>query len=282
MPKLLFVFDNKDEDKWQDGLWQALNRLQENYGYEITKLNLAHPDYNIGSDFDFILGWGGFNSPVDQFIQGKTGRDNVCSLEPMNYKKGLCIGGIINPPIGMEKYDVLFYETEWYRPTINLHPCIVHAFGINEEIFNNRDYDLSEGVTLFDYCTVGAFADWKRQKLLSKKEGRRIAVGDIQKNNMGESMDIVGDLILNGVAVMDMQDQYFIAQLYHLTRTVYIPANVIGGGERAVLEARACGRKVEIEPDNPKLSELLGVPVWDSHYYSQKLDYGIKLAIGGV
>ena len=37
---------------------------------------------------------------------------------------------------------------------------------------------------------------------------------------------------------------------------MYIPSTVQGGGERAVLEAKACGVVVRVEEDNPKLKEL--------------------------
>jgi hypothetical protein len=32
-------------------------------------------------------------------------------------------------------YDVLFYETEWYRPFIDHHPRKHRAFGINTNIY---------------------------------------------------------------------------------------------------------------------------------------------------
>lgn len=41
--------------------------------------------------------------------------------------------------------------------------------------------------------------------------------------------------------------------LYNQAHTVFIPAPVEGGGERAVLEARASGVAVEVAADNPKL-----------------------------
>lgn len=284
MPKLLFVFENKDEKIWRDGLWQALNRLGEQ-GYEITKVNLydskypyettagtVHtpvPDYLEAQvkeeGYDFVLGWGGFNSLVDRTLQSIKG-----------VKKGLCIGGVVFPPEGMFSYNVLFYETNWYRPTINQHHNIRHAFGINEEIFHPSEPPTETEDKFWDWTTVGCFADWKRQTYLSKKEGRKIAVGDVQKSNMRESMAIVNHLLNNGVAVMDMQTPEFIADLFRQSKNVYIPANVIGGGERAVLEARACRANVEIEPDNPKLSELLGTVVWDSKYYAKQLKEGIE------
>lgn len=50
---------------------------------------------------------------------------------------GLCIGGNAQPPHKniAKVYDILFYETEWYRDTIKHHPNIRQAFGINTNIF---------------------------------------------------------------------------------------------------------------------------------------------------
>jgi hypothetical protein len=42
----------------------------------------------------------------------------------------------VPPPDNVaEIYDVLFYETEWYRPVINHHPRKRRAFGINTNIY---------------------------------------------------------------------------------------------------------------------------------------------------
>ena len=58
---------------------------------------------------------------------------------------------------------------------------------------------------------------------------------------------------------------------------VYVPDDVLGGGERAVLEARALGVRAVVEPDNPKLAELLGSPVYDHAYYAAQLRYALGL-----
>ena len=67
--------------------------------------------------------------------------------------------------------------------------------------------------------------------------------------------------------------------IYNLSKNVYIPANIIGGGERAVLEARACNIPVEVEDDNPKLKELLYSPILDHHYYARQIEKGIHAVL---
>lgn len=56
-----------------------------------------------------------------------------------------------------------------------------------------------------------------------------------------------------------------------------MPDDVLGGGERAILEARSLGVEVEIESDNPKLAELLDSPIYDHLYYAAQLRFGLEL-----
>lgn len=282
-PKILFIYEVEDESLWKDGLWAALELLKQDF--EIYKHNLKtstgelpiHPD-----SADFILGWGAFGSPADKEIQARAKVQREHYKRP--YKTGLCIAGNAMHPGGLENYDVLFYETEWYKPQIEVHPNLVHAFGVNTDIFHYVGEVVKPGAvrivnednTLWDYLTVGAFASWKRQSKICFKKGSKMAVGQIQKNNMRESIEIVGQLILGGCGVSDSVTPERLANFYRAAKKVYIPADINGGGERAILEARACGTDVEIEPDNAKLLELTGSPVWDHYYYATQIKKGIE------
>lgn len=259
---------------WKDGLWAALQILKKDFNVVFHNLSAQKPFDNTGCVF--MLGWGAFGSRVDQFLQHETfNKTGWGAGNPLGM--GLCIGGNAMPPKGAERYDVLFYETNWYKPEIRNHPNIVHAFGVNTNIYKPDSVSrYAESYPLWDYLTVGAFANWKRQDLLCKKTGRRMAIGQIQKRNIQESIDIVGNLLLGGVAVSDMVPPEDLVKFYYMSDKVYIPADINGGGERAVLEARACDRRVEIEKDNPKLQELLTSPVWDHNYYAFQLTTAIK------
>lgn len=239
-----------------DGLWAALNLLEEDF--EITRKNLQEEsEYPLP---DFVLGWGGFDSPVDNYI--KDGFNNI--------KKGLCIGGNAFPY--HEGYDILFYETEWAKEYLKLPKNSIHAFGINSDIYNQPNLPFP---IIWDYLGVGSFSYWKRWEKMKEKKGNRLVIGEYQKNNEQESSRIALDLVRNGVMVSDMTNPFDLSNFYHWTRTVYIPAEVNGGGERAVLEGRACGLSVLVEEDNPKLKELLTSPIWDEKYYAKKLREGI-------
>lgn len=238
-------------------MWAALKLLENDF--EIFRANM-HGEMSVPHSYDFILGWGAFGSPVD------------VTLRKLSGKKGLCIGGNAMPPYSVEDYSVLFYETDWYKPQIAHHPNIHHAFGINTDIYN----PWPEAPVIWDWLSVGSFSYWKRHERILAKSGTKLVVGEIQRDNWSESFDIISDLLLAGVGISDMLYPTKLRNIYNCSGTVYIPADTNGGGERAVLEARACGRPVEIEPDNPKLAELLNGPVYDHIYYYKKLRDGIS------
>mgnify|MGYP001301373349 CR=1 FL=1 len=268
--KILFVHDSKYEVK--DGLWAALNLL-EKQGFEIVMVNLfERPDFVDLTPTDtsdwFVLGWGAFNSKVDNLISAPN--------KFMGMKKGLCIAGNSFPPDSQDRYDILFYETEWYLPQIQHHKNVVRAFGINSDIYK----PIPDAIKIWDWLTVGSFALWKRHYLFKEKGGYKLAIGEIQKENMSESIDIIGDLLLNNIAVSDMIEPEKLAMLYNSSNKTFVGADINGGGERAVLESLSCGTPVFVESDNPKLEELT---VWkergrvpDQHWYSDKLREGIE------
>lgn len=255
MNKILFVYDHKYPTLWRDGLREALILLESDFS--ITYLNLSKRDEFLPDRYDLILGWGAFNSKVDHFIR-----------DVLYTKRGLLIGGNASPPYKTHDYDVLFYETDWYKPQIEAHKNIHKAFGINSKIYFNTRHP-----KVIDYITVGSFSAWKRQNKLLLKRGIKLAIGEIQEDNLAESIPIVNKLLAGGVIISGMMSPANLAHFYNISRTCYIPADVNGGGERAVLEARACGLKVEIEGDNPKLQELVSVnsiPTENDYYKALK------------
>jgi hypothetical protein len=255
---IAFIYDHRYPELWKDGLYQALMLLS--YDFKITFFNLREkiPTGSELDDNDFVLGWGAFGSGVDRFLQTITN------------PKGLCIAGNAAPPIGYKGYDLLFYETDWYLEHIFDHPNAVKAFGVNTKI-----YKPLKRRKVWDYITVGAFALWKRQYLLGNKEGLKLAIGEIQKDNPNESLGIVVKLLAKGVAVSDMLPPEQLCEFYNMSKNVYIPADIFGGGERAVLEARACGVPVDVEPDNPKLLELVNCELPTEKVYCEQLKKGV-------
>ena len=278
-PKILFVYDHQYPDLWQDGLWAALKELEADFAISYANLHLAdskspfdhHPERAaINPNYDFYLGWGAFGSSVDTFLRSNYGP--VLREKNPKAKVGLCIAGNAFPPTGANNYDILFYETKWYRPQIDWHQNIVQAFGINGDIYQ-PDTSIPK---LWDYLGVGALADWKRWERMKAKPGTRLVVGEYQRGNEPESLRIAQQLLRSGAGVLPMVPATTLAHIYNQARTVYIPADINGGGERAVLEARACGISVEVEDDNPKLQELVALEKIPTHIdYAKQLKKGI-------
>ncbi len=256
-----FIFDHEYEDKWKDGLYGALMHMSYDYKINFNNLRTRVPTQAEISDCDFILGWGAFNSSADRFIQSLN--------TPL--PKGLCIAGVAAPPVGMDRYNVLFYETDWYKPQIQTHPHKIKAFGINSKI-----YRPAKRRKVWDWMTVGAFSTWKRQEKLLNKDGTKLAIGEIQRGNPQESLRIVAKLLAGGAMVSDMVAPEVLAEFYQMSERVYIPADIFGGGERAVLEARSCGIPVVVESDNPKLLELTKGDLPNEIDYANQLIKGVE------
>lgn len=267
--KILFIYAHNKPEFWLDGLYGALQELARTNSVDFYNIFENKGEFRL-ENYDFVLGWGAFGSPADEYIRRNRLKIGKC---------GLCIAGNTTRPFQAEKYDVLFYETNWVKEYLELATVgvpLVKAFGINTNIFNRIEYATP---IVYDYLGVGAFATWKRWDKFNSKKGMRLVVGEFQKNNQAESSTIVKDLMLNGTGVMPMVHPFDLANLYHWSRTVYIPADVFGGGERAVMEAISCGCSVEIEEDNPKLAEIVATGVVDHIEYAKQLEKGIKLCV---
>lgn len=243
-----FIFQGSEKDMVHDGLWAALALLELDCDIH----------YNGKGKADFTLGWGAFGSEVDEYVRSKRGR------------KGLCIGGVTKPDNRFD-YDVLFYETEYYHPFISDHPNTIRAFGVNSKIFYKREKN-----KFFDWLGVGAFATWKRWQHMTFRGGTRAVVGHYQLNNEDESIEIVKTLLRGGVGVFPAVTSEELAEFYWRAKNVYIPANISGGGERAVWEAKACGCNVVVDEDNLKLGGLLKEEPKDHIYYYEQLKRGIE------
>ncbi len=264
---LLFVFDHQSPRLWRDGLRAALALVERRIPVRYCNLRLSQPANHLDGSTAFVLGWGAIGSPADRCIR-------ELSL-PTSVGTGLVLGGTWPDPQGDETYHRLFFETQWHGRRLRRwfeSERLVHAFGCDRSLF----VPSSALDPAIDALTVGAFALWKRQEMLIGLEGLRLAVGEIQAENREESMLVISRLLQAGVAVAGFQRPESLLRLYLASRLVYIPASLHGGGERVVLEARACGRRVVVERDNPKLEELVRGPVYDEHYFASQLFSGLR------
>jgi len=268
-PKILFVYDHAKPEWWQDGLSAALTLLEEDF--EIERYNLATDNPPAVVNPDFLLVWGAIGSE-----QVHWARSMAVS------KKGICVAGNATPAdeITMREWDVVFHETEWIKKSYLRGvsgPKLVKAFGVNADLFSPPTIPMP---IVWDFIGAGAFADWKRWPLMSAKARAGawcLVVGEYQEGNERESINIVRTLLRDSVMVSNQVSPLDLVNLYYWSRALYMPADINGGGERAVLEARACGLQVEIQNDNPKLQELLELEQVPTHHeYAAALKAGIE------
>ena len=87
-----------------------------------------------------------------------------------------------------------------------------------------------------------------------------VAIG--KHDGMPEGPEIVEELRRRDITVLNEVSYFELAKWINQAKEVHIPSTELGGGERAILESKACGvPSIRIENDNLKLKELLDGPV---------------------
>jgi len=260
------------------GFMAAMNMLRDVHGYELLLLNI-HDLQGVlpGSDrynkemrkydkVDLLFVKSNWEWIPDQFVRS-------VHLAHITKPKVLLISGVAPLPEDaqvVQFYDGLVYETLWYYhwQRLSSHHANVHqAFGIDTTIMRRRQEEMAT-VKTWDLLFVGWMAPWKRLELfvarfqllcaVAKSQGKKrpaaIAIGKLDATE--DSMSIIQMLQNNGIIVRTEVPYSELARLIQDSKEMYIPSTVQGGGERAVLEAKACGVVVRVEEDNPKLKEL--------------------------
>lgn len=249
--------------QWHDGFTRAIQILKDIYKFNINMINF-NIDKNVElNNFDIVFIKWGFGSIMETYAK------NYFQKKSKKCKMGIFISSINKPSNNqLSFYDILFYETYWYYKYahLHLHPLAIHAFGIDNNIMKKT----SNSIKLYDYIFVGSILSYKRPLNLLKKNGKKLAIGFLS------DMNLVTILKKNGVSIKSFVTYDNLAKLYNASKICYVPCLINGGGERSVLEARACGLKVEIEKDNPKLKELLTSPIYDCYYYAKQINVGIQ------
>jgi glycosyltransferase involved in cell wall biosynthesis len=244
---------------WHDGFTAALDILEKTH--TVHRYNFYNTKTINCNDYDIVLLKESFNGRLFEYCK------NYFSKNTKKCAIGLCISSSFHVPTPAElaKYDILFYETEWYfnYAKLNRHKYAFHAFGVDTSVMKPTEEE-----KIYDIISVGQIHPMKRFNLLLKRGGNRIILGALSDKSL------VDALRHTGVSIHDFVTYEELASYYNKSKLCYIPCPIHGGGERAVLEARACGIPIEIEPDNHKLKELLTSGIWSSEYYALQLEKG--------
>ena len=266
VPEVAQAFGND-----HDGFSAAMEVLAKRHVVRWLNVHPYNSDAAVQSalitDADFVLvrsDWGWFPcAAADDALRGRA-----------DVPVGLLIAGSHPPPSAAEtlRFDVLFYETPWYAQFVAQHPFSVEAFGVD-----TRHMHPGGGQRDIDWLMVGRLAAFKRPERLIPKKGRRVAVGDLSSapSRMTSALED------SGVEVVDFMPYAELANYYRRSRTVLVACELQGGGERSVLEGRACGCEVEVAHDNEKLQSLLAIPVSDHKEYASRLEGSILEVVEG-
>jgi len=264
---LLYNIPKSNKSKysnWTDGFTKSINLIEDDFKISWINIEDKLPNNKELNTFDFIIAKCCWDSKLDIYLR---------SLKNLTTPIGIAISCSIIPSKKQASfYQVLWYETYWYKKLLPDHPCKIHAFGIASE-----DYQFKDEKKTIDVLSIGAITAYKRHEKLIEIEGlNKIVIGD---NNFNDSDLITEKLFKNNIQVKNYTTSKQLAKLINQAKLVYIPAEINGGGERAVLEARSCKADVKTESDNPKLQELITSPIWDEKYYSIQLKKGIEKAL---
>lgn len=254
-------------ESWHDGFTSAMGLLGQEHDVCWLNVHPLAPGWEAARkemfDCDLLLiksnfGW----IPDVAYAEEAATR----SISP---RVVLMISGSFPPGQGdLERFDLLFYETEWMAPLLDAHPLAVRAFGIDTDVMNTSG---APSVRPVDWLMVGRPSSFKHPEELARRSGHRLLVGET-----AGALEAVEALKTAGVEVRDFVPYAELADVYRQSKTLVVAADLHGGGERAVWEARACGCRVELVSDNPKLEEMATSAIWSHHDYARALREGME------
>lgn len=223
---------------WKDGLYRAMQHLEDEF-----EVHYVEPWQLIPEDA-IILYW---EAPCT--INGKDAENYVRIQELPNKKILLFAGGPIKKE-WVEGFDLLCVESK-----INAKECeelgIPHiiAFGINEEVMKPMESNI-----IYDGIHHGTCASWKRQQLVGEALGdKALIVGRYQESD-SMPFDKCKEY---GCTVLGEESPESICRLLNKSYALIQTSDYWGGGQRATLEAMACGVPVICMEDSPKNREYV-------------------------
>ena len=272
--------------RWKDGLWLAMKRLEEKY-----RIRYFEPDDETGIygfNPDVILFWGALSEDVKPLVT------------EYPFPKAICFAGGAIDKNNVDGFDLYFTESEVNEVEFkNFGKPYLRAFGVNERIY--KPLNLKKK---YQAMFAGTFALWKRNDLFAKSVDNGVALG-LHQDHEKECYKVCEE---NGIEVLDELPREQVAEYINKSEYVLNTADYWGGGQRLTLEAMACNvppivmadslKNCEYvkeanyglisEPDVNSIREALTKKVkgvgrkyilskWTSKHYADNLDKGLKL-----
>lgn len=227
---------------WKDGLWAAMQLIgkEHDVGFfdttDLDTLRLANPDV--------VLYW---EAPCT--FAGKD-RENYWNIQDLPYKKALLFAGGPVKKEWCDGFDLFFVESAINEKEFgDLGLPWKRAFGVNTQIMRPEQQP-----KVFDGVMQATCASWKRHWLLADALQSKAAIaGRFQES------DPIGFMRARkaGAAVFPELSAEGVAALLNMSHTMVNCADEYGGGQRATLEAMACGIPVVVMSDSPKNMEYV-------------------------
>lgn len=283
--KIAFICDLPSEHFpfWNDGLKAALDVLRDTYHWDIDVYNgnrghgslsaigeIAHT-FNLVAKYDIGLFWGGLTNPI-------------CNTRIFP-KQALLFGGGPTHHENVYNFDHVFAESEVdYFDFKRFGISTSQAFGTNTKLFR----PMPEQPKIYLYVYPAAFAKWKHHEkfgayVLSHGENVNfeytdpsLAFGYMQPN--GWEKECYEVCQKHGIAVMPQVPYDVMPYIINAAQNVYVGADIMGGCQRTILEAKACNVNVVVDSDSPKLLELADLTHedvlrdWSEESYAKKLN----------
>lgn len=239
--KIAFVWQGVSDPKifehWNDGLRAAMQILEQKY-------NVSYHEPWDEFDADVVLYW---EAPCT--VNGQNAHHYMNIMGKAIPKILLFAGGPLKKE-WVRGFDLLCVES-----AINMRECeqlgipAMTAFGINENIFFPQDIP-----KVYDAIHPATCASWKRQDLFARAlKSRGLVVGREQETD-SMPFQVCRE---QGTIVMGEQPYKEVAKLVNQSRVMVQTSEFWGGGQRATLEAMACGIPVICMKDSPKNSEYV-------------------------
>lgn len=227
---------------WNDGLYAAMKLLEQEHEvryFDTTEINQIH-------EFkpDRVLYW---EAPVT--FAGKD-RENYWAVQDLPFKKGLLFAGGEVRAEWCDGFDLFFVESKVNEDDFErIGKPWKRAFGVNTQIMKPQKQGKA-----FDACFPATCASWKRHWLLADALHEKAAIAGRYQES-----DPIGFIRARdaGAVVFPELSQDAVAALINASHTLVNCSDVWGGGQRATLEAMACGVPPVVMADSPKNREYV-------------------------